>query len=58
MIRLFWPQIEELILERDDKLHQLATTANDNNLLGDETAEVLSSIPIDINRQITELLAE
>lgn len=56
VIRLFWPQIEELLLERDAKLIQLADLTRHANLLDDETIEVLSSISIDLNEQVTSLL--
>jgi hypothetical protein len=56
MIQLFWPQIEALLLERDAKLWHLAQTINASDLLDDTTVEVLSSVPIDINGRVAQLL--
>ncbi|MBI3144895.1 MAG: hypothetical protein HYZ18_06420 [Pseudogulbenkiania sp.] len=56
MVQLFWPQIEDLLLERDAKLIQLADLTRNANLLDDETIEVLSSISIDLNEQVASLL--
>lgn len=56
MVQLFWPQIEELLLERDAKLIQLADLTRHANLLDDKTIEVLSSISIDLNEQVASLL--
>jgi hypothetical protein len=56
LLTLFWPQIEKLLIERDRTLLGLAADRIDRGLLEDESVEILSSVSIDIDRQIKWLL--
>ncbi len=60
LLVLFRPQIEHLLMERDKTLLGLAAkrqkTGRKSGLLDDETVEMLSSVPIDIDLQITSLV--
>lgn len=58
MVRLFWSQIEELLLKRDHNLAQLAEAHCHGSILDDESIEVLASTSIDLNAQIADLLTE
>ncbi|KAF3996525.1 DUF6969 family protein [Glaciimonas immobilis] len=55
LLALFWPQIEHLLIERDRVLLGLGAGRIDTGLLEDESVEVLSSVPIDIDQQIAWL---
>ncbi|TBR12569.1 MAG: hypothetical protein EPO43_13385 [Rugosibacter sp.] len=55
LLALFWPQIEHLLIERDRTLLGLAAGRLDAGLLEDESVEILSSVPIDIDQQIAWL---
>lgn len=51
MLVLFQPQVQQLLIQRDETLRVLATRQKPS-LLEDESAEILSSIDINIDRQI------
>ncbi|OYV80097.1 MAG: hypothetical protein B7X47_03985 [Ferrovum sp. 34-44-207] len=53
LLTIFWPQIEQLLIERDKALMGLASNRLHAGLLEDESVELLSSVPIDIDQQIT-----
>lgn len=55
MVRLFWPQIEELLAHRDHMLMRLAKRRRQAGLLDGGNVEMLSSISIDIDTQISLL---
>jgi hypothetical protein len=55
MIRLFRPQIEALLLQRDRSLANWQRAHPDRAVLDDEELEVTSSTPIDIDRQIAHI---
>lgn len=58
MIGLFWPQIVELLHQRDRKLGALAVVRPDGgDLLDDASIELLSSVQIDIDHQIQTVVA-
>lgn len=54
-LHLFQPQVEQLLIERDRRLLELASDRISAGLLEDESVEILSSIDIDIDRQIQSL---
>lgn len=55
LLTIFRPQIEQLLIERDKTLLKLASTRRKPGLLEDESVELLSSVSIDIDQQITRL---
>ncbi|MDE2428869.1 MAG: hypothetical protein KGM99_09085 [Burkholderiales bacterium] len=58
LLALFRPQIEQLLMERDKALRKLAEKRRKSDLLEDESVELLSSIPIDIDLQINWLFSD
>lgn len=58
LLVLFRPQIEQLLMERDKALWTLAAKRRKSGLLEDESVELLSSIPIDIDLQINWLFSD
>lgn len=52
LLTLFWPQVEQLLIERDRTLLGLAADRIEAGLLEDESVEILSSVSIDIDKQI------
>lgn len=57
MLGLFWPQIVELLVQRDLRLAALASERRSpSSLLEDPTIELLSDITVDIDHQIEGLL--
>lgn len=55
LLTIFRPQIKQLLIERDTTLLGLATSRVEAGLLEDESVELLSSVPIDIDQQIAWL---
>ncbi len=58
LLAIFWSQIEHLLIERDKTLLGLASSCREAGLLEDESVELLSSVPIDIDQQIGWLFNE
>jgi hypothetical protein len=57
MIGLFWPQIVDLLRQRDIKLKSLITNGHTGvNLLDDNAVELLSEFEVDIDRQVGWLM--
>jgi len=57
MIGLFWPQIVDLLRQRDIKLKSLITNGHTGvNLLDDNAVELLSEFDVDIDRQVGWLM--
>lgn len=55
MVRLFYPQILELIELRDKKIEEWRQQHPDRDVLEDRDLEVLSEMPISIEAQITSI---
>ncbi|WP_449391272.1 DUF6969 family protein [Eoetvoesiella caeni] len=55
LLATFRPQVEHLLIERDATLLGLASGRNGVGLLEDESVELLSSVPIDIDQQVAWL---
>lgn len=55
LLALFQPQIEQILIDRDKILRKLAAKRRKSGLLEDETVELLSSVSINIDQQITYL---
>ncbi len=55
MLRLFRPQIEELLIARDKKIEQFKKENPKTDVFEDEDLEVTSIIPIDIDEQISAI---
>ena len=58
MLRLFRPQIEVLLQERDQSLARWQRAYPDRAVLDDKDLEVTSSTTIDIDRQIARIARE
>lgn len=58
MLRLFLPQIEQLLIERDNKITEHQAQNPDKDVFEDEDLEVTSIINIDIDTQVAAVDAE
>jgi hypothetical protein len=57
MVQLFWPQIEQLLVKRDEKLFNLVKHGNRTKIFEDKRTEVLTSVSIDVDKQMMMLFS-
>jgi hypothetical protein len=57
MVQLFWPQIEQLLMKRDEKLFDSVKRGNRTRILEDKRTEILTSVPIDVDNQMMMLFS-
>jgi hypothetical protein len=57
MLRLFRPQIEARVVERDERVRAWQRAHPDVNTFEDRKLEVTSQIPIDVEAQVALLAA-
>lgn len=55
VLRLFRPQLETLLTERDSVIAEWARRHNDRDVYEDRELETISSLPIDVEEQIAEV---